>query len=48
MSGLLRTPKTSKKAAKYHHAEFGVLERDFPVEFQGVDAEKSTVRPDLP
>jgi len=47
MSGLLRTPKTTEKAAKYRHAKIGVLERSFPEEFQGLDAGKSTVRPDL-
>jgi hypothetical protein len=30
MNGLLRTPKTGKKAAKYRHAENGMGEAPFP------------------
>jgi len=47
MNGLPRTPKTRKKAAKYRHAENGMVEAPFPEEIQGLDAGKSTVRPDL-
>jgi len=47
MNGLLRTLKTGEKAAKYRHAENGMVEAPFPVEIQGLDAGKSTVRPDL-
>jgi len=48
MNCLLRTPKTGKKDAKYCHAENGMVETPFPEEIQGLDAGKSTVRPDLP
>ncbi|WP_165828809.1 hypothetical protein [Caulobacter radicis] len=48
MNGLLRTLKTAKKAAKYRHAENGMVEVPFPEKIQGLDAGKSTVRPDLP